>query len=187
MINTWSKFTWFATGSQIIQAISLQIFWITLLVLTGQLLLRLGVRRLEIQGVEVAPLSGSLQQADLRAHSRPIAISLLFYSRGSYYCLSTLVSFLTLAMVLQTFNNVGGWTIGQVAFLFGMVETAFGVTDMVFSGFDPSSFGQQVRLVISTSCSCARFQLHSKYWLRFYPVRIVGSYKVLLSRASVVS
>ena len=54
--------------------------------------------------------------------------------------------FLSLALVLQRFENMGGWTIGEVAFLFGMVELAFGVMDMVFSGFDPQRFGSEVRL-----------------------------------------
>jgi viologen exporter family transport system permease protein len=56
------------------------------------------------------------------------------------------VSFLTLALVLQKFDGIGGWTLWEVAFLYGMVETAFGVMDMLFSGFDPSFFGNRVRL-----------------------------------------
>ena len=59
--------------------------------------------------------------------------------------LGTVISFLTLALVLQKFQNVGGWTLGEVAFLYGMVETAFGIMDMVFSGFDPDRFGFEVR------------------------------------------
>jgi ABC-2 type transport system permease protein len=34
----------------------------------------------------------------------------------------------------------------EVIFLFGMVESAFGVMDMIFSGFDPQNFGKQIRL-----------------------------------------
>jgi ABC-2 type transport system permease protein len=56
------------------------------------------------------------------------------------------VSFLTLALVLQKFDDIGGWTLWEVAFLYGMVETAFGTMDMIFSGFDPSFFGNRVRL-----------------------------------------
>lgn len=56
------------------------------------------------------------------------------------------ISFLTLALVLQKFSGVGGWNLGEVALLYGIVETAFGVMDMLFSGFDPSNFGAQVRL-----------------------------------------
>ncbi|MEW5988361.1 MAG: ABC-2 family transporter protein, partial [Chloroflexota bacterium] len=53
--------------------------------------------------------------------------------------------FVALVFVFQRFENIAGWTLGEVAFLYGMVEMAFGTMDMVFSGFDPNSFGQQVR------------------------------------------
>jgi ABC-2 type transport system permease protein len=56
------------------------------------------------------------------------------------------ISFITLALILQRFDNVGGWQLPEVAFLYGMVEIAFGVMDMLFSGFDPDNFGKQVRL-----------------------------------------
>ncbi|MBN2547913.1 MAG: ABC-2 family transporter protein [Anaerolineales bacterium] len=56
------------------------------------------------------------------------------------------VSFLTIALVLQKFTGIGGWSLGEVALLYGIVETAFGVMDMLFGGFDPSNFGAQVRL-----------------------------------------
>jgi len=35
---------------------------------------------------------------------------------------SVVTSFLTLALILQRFDNVGGWTLPEVAFLYGMVE-----------------------------------------------------------------
>ncbi|MDQ3248102.1 MAG: ABC-2 family transporter protein, partial [Chloroflexota bacterium] len=53
--------------------------------------------------------------------------------------------FVSLALVFQRFGTLAGWTLGQVAFLWGMVEIAFGVMDMIFSGFDPAAFGQRVR------------------------------------------
>ena len=56
------------------------------------------------------------------------------------------VSFLTIALVLQTFDGIGGWKLWEVGFLYGMVEIAFGVMDMLFSGFDPTFFGNRVRL-----------------------------------------
>jgi ABC-2 type transport system permease protein len=56
------------------------------------------------------------------------------------------VSFLTLLLVLQKFEGIGGWKLWEVAFLYGMVETAFGIMDMLFSGFDPAFFGNRVRL-----------------------------------------
>lgn len=60
--------------------------------------------------------------------------------------MATFISFATLALILQRFENIAGWRLGEVAFLYGMVETAFGIMDMLFSGFDPPSFGRRVRL-----------------------------------------
>ncbi len=53
--------------------------------------------------------------------------------------------FLSIAFVLQRFGTIGGWSLGEIAFLWGTVELAFGLMDMIFSGFDPASFGKQVR------------------------------------------
>ncbi len=53
--------------------------------------------------------------------------------------------FLALAQVLQRFGNLGGWRLGEVAFLWGTVEMSFGLMDLIFSGFDPGRFGQRVR------------------------------------------
>jgi ABC-2 type transport system permease protein len=55
------------------------------------------------------------------------------------------VEFGTLALVLQRFGDIGGWTLGEVAFLYGLVGSAFGTMDLLFSGFDPPYFGQLVR------------------------------------------
>lgn len=57
----------------------------------------------------------------------------------------TMTGFGTLALILQRFRNVGGWTLGEVAFLYGMIEMAFGTMDMLFSGFDYDVFGPMVR------------------------------------------
>jgi len=59
--------------------------------------------------------------------------------------MATGIWFLSLALILQRFESIGGWSLGEVAFLYGTVETAFGTMDMIFSGFDPRFFGQQVR------------------------------------------
>jgi len=53
--------------------------------------------------------------------------------------------FMSIAFVLQRFGTLGGWTLGEIAFLWGTVEFAFGLMDMIFSGFDPANFGKQVR------------------------------------------
>jgi ABC-2 type transport system permease protein len=53
--------------------------------------------------------------------------------------------FLSLALILQRFGDLGGWRIGEIAFLFGLLEASFGLMDMIFAGFDPSNFGRRVR------------------------------------------
>jgi ABC-2 type transport system permease protein len=58
----------------------------------------------------------------------------------------TIINFVTLALILQRFGSIAGWSLSEVAFLYGMVESAFGTMDLIFSGFDPQGFGRQVRL-----------------------------------------
>ncbi len=53
--------------------------------------------------------------------------------------------FVSLTLILQRFGNLGGWRIGEIAFLFGILETSFGLMDMIFAGFDPANFGRRVR------------------------------------------
>lgn len=59
--------------------------------------------------------------------------------------LTTLAEYASLALVFTRFDNLGGWSLGQVAFLYALAELSFGIMDMVFSGFDPAHFGFQVR------------------------------------------
>jgi len=54
--------------------------------------------------------------------------------------------FLALVLILERFNNIMGWTLGEVAFLAGMVEMSFATMDMIFSGFDPGAFSRLVRM-----------------------------------------
>jgi len=58
----------------------------------------------------------------------------------------TLFEFASLALVFDRFGDLGGWTLGEVALLYGIVNLSFGLSNMVFGGFNPSQFGQQVRL-----------------------------------------
>jgi len=58
----------------------------------------------------------------------------------------TLTEFSAIALAMNEFQTIGGWQLGEVALLYGLVEAAFGVMDTLFSGFDPQNFGQQVRL-----------------------------------------
>jgi ABC-2 type transport system permease protein len=59
--------------------------------------------------------------------------------------LITAVEFGSLALIFQRFKHIAGWSLGEVAFLYGMVTVAFGAMDILFSGFDPGDFGQKVR------------------------------------------
>ncbi|MEM7111313.1 MAG: ABC-2 family transporter protein [Chloroflexota bacterium] len=59
--------------------------------------------------------------------------------------LVVLLEFASLALVFERFDNIKGWTLGEVAFIYGLVEIAFGMMDLFFSGFDPQDFGQGVR------------------------------------------
>jgi ABC-type uncharacterized transport system, permease component len=54
--------------------------------------------------------------------------------------------FLALALILERFGNIAGWTLGDMAFIAGLSEMGFSIMDMLFSGFDPDSFSQNVRL-----------------------------------------
>jgi ABC-2 type transport system permease protein len=60
--------------------------------------------------------------------------------------LVTFLEFAALGLTFQRFGTIQGWTLAEVAFLYGMVELGFGIMDMVFGGFDPGFFGQEVRL-----------------------------------------
>jgi len=53
--------------------------------------------------------------------------------------------FLSIALIMERFGSIGGWSLGEVAFLVGMIEMSFGTMDMIFSGFDPDFFSTVVR------------------------------------------
>ena len=59
--------------------------------------------------------------------------------------LITLTEFGAIALVFERFGDIQGWTLSEVAFLYGLVELSFGLMDTVFAGFDPARFGQEVR------------------------------------------
>ncbi len=60
--------------------------------------------------------------------------------------LITFLGFGSLAMVFWRFDNIGGWTLWEVGFLYGMVEAAFGTMDLFFSGFNPHIFSRLIRM-----------------------------------------
>jgi ABC-2 type transport system permease protein len=53
--------------------------------------------------------------------------------------------FVSFALTFSRFDQIGGWTLGEVAFIWGITEFSFGVMDMIFSGFDYDTFGPLVR------------------------------------------
>lgn len=57
----------------------------------------------------------------------------------------SVTEFGALALVLNRFGQIDGWTLGEVAFLYAMVELAFSLMDMLFAGFDPPFFAQSIR------------------------------------------
>jgi ABC-2 type transport system permease protein len=70
-------------------------------------------------------------------------VSFLFDVAGMV--LVHLTEFSAVALVLPRFGDVGGWPLGEIAFLYGLVNLSFGLMDMSFSGFDPDRFGLLVR------------------------------------------
>lgn len=70
---------------------------------------------------------------------------LSFFLRVGSTFLTVFFEFAAVALVLERFGHISGWTIGEVAVLYGMVEIAFGMMDLIFSGFDPPRFGQNIR------------------------------------------
>jgi ABC-2 type transport system permease protein len=58
----------------------------------------------------------------------------LFSTMGNF------IFFLAVVLVFERFENIAGWTLAEIAFLYGLIEASFGVMDMIFSGFDPDEF-----------------------------------------------
>lgn len=56
-----------------------------------------------------------------------------------------LFEFGSLGLAFERFETLKGWNLAEVAFLYGSVELAFGVMDLLFSGFDPPYFSNLVR------------------------------------------
>jgi len=56
---------------------------------------------------------------------------------------STFVELLAVFILFRTFTDRGGWSVGEVAFLYGIASVAFGLVELFGSGFDNVS--QMVR------------------------------------------
>lgn len=59
--------------------------------------------------------------------------------------LLNVVYFASMYLALERFGSLAGWTIPELAFLYGLVEMSFGTMDMVFSGFDPDGFAKFIQ------------------------------------------
>jgi len=68
-----------------------------------------------------------------------------FVTETFIVALITLLEYASLALVFTKFDDLGGWSLGQIAFLYGLAELSFGIMDLIFSGFDPDNFGLQIR------------------------------------------
>lgn len=55
------------------------------------------------------------------------------------------INILSIGLVMQRIPTIGGWTFPEIAFLYGMSETSFGLMDMIFSGIDPDYFAPYIR------------------------------------------
>ena len=58
--------------------------------------------------------------------------------------LATFTDFIMLLLLFQRFPSIAGWTLGEVAFLYGMGGLAFGISDLLCGGFD--SLSKMIRL-----------------------------------------
>lgn len=59
--------------------------------------------------------------------------------------LITLTEFAAFALVLPRFGSLDGWTLGEVALLYGMAELAFVSMDILFGGFDSPNLSRIIR------------------------------------------
>ena len=69
-------------------------------------------------------------------------VSAQWQYRGSFVVqavgqfLATFTDFIMLLLLFQQFPSIAGWTLGEVAFLYGMGGLAFGISDLLCGGFD---------------------------------------------------
>ncbi len=62
---------------------------------------------------------------------------------GAGQLLTTALEFFSVWALFQRFGEIGGWTFAEVALLYGLGHTAFGIAEMAGRGF--KNFGQMVR------------------------------------------
>ena len=59
--------------------------------------------------------------------------------------LIVILEFSAMALVFERFGHIRGWRLGEVAFLYGLVEFSFGLMELFFSAFDARDFGNVIR------------------------------------------
>ena len=52
------------------------------------------------------------------------------------FMLTTALEFAVIAILLTRFQSLGGWSVAEIALLYGLTETAFSITEMAGRGFD---------------------------------------------------
>jgi ABC-2 type transport system permease protein len=121
-------------------------------------LLDLGFNGLLLFGIKsrhpASGYPGGIRELMLRLYLRLIGVQIRsqmqyrvgFALEAISTALITGMVFITFAFVIERFGNIAGWSLGEVGFLYGLIEFSFGLMDMLFSGFDPQNFGRQVRL-----------------------------------------
>ena len=68
-----------------------------------------------------------------------------FFMEALGTALITVLEYASLALIFYRFQDLKGWSLGEIAFLYGLAEISFGAMDLFFSGFDPSNFGLRIR------------------------------------------
>lgn len=59
--------------------------------------------------------------------------------------LITASEFAAFALVLPRFGSLSGWSLGEVALLYGLAELSFVLMDLLFGGFDAPNLSQHIR------------------------------------------
>ena len=70
-------------------------------------------------------------------------VSFLLDTAGT--ALSNVLEFAAFLLAFGSFGSIGGWNFWQVAFLWGLSESAFAVMDLIFSGYDPGQFSEYIK------------------------------------------
>jgi ABC-2 type transport system permease protein len=61
-------------------------------------------------------------------------LSYLLFAGGTFA--SLFLEFVTIWIFFQRFPSIGGWSLGEVAFIYGLASICFGLAEMVSGGFD---------------------------------------------------